>query len=135
MNDRPGNNDPDAVSRYTIPGNVEIFEITGPLFFGAAWKFKEAIKIIEKPPRVLIIRMRQVPMIDATGIHVLREVYKEARNRGTTILLSGVNSNQVMKELTDSQLLFNIGKENVLPGFKEALQRCNCILKETPAKP
>jgi sulfate permease, SulP family len=130
IDDQPGDNDPDAVSKYIIPLNVEIFEITGPLFFGAAWKFKEAIKLIVKPPQVLIIRMRQVPMIDATGIHILREVYKEARTRGTTILLSGVKSEQVMKELTDTRLLFTIGKANILAGFNEALQRCKTILEE-----
>ncbi len=54
-----------------IPPGVEVFEITGPLFFGAAWKFKDAMRLIEKPPKVLIIRMSQVPVIDATGIKVI----------------------------------------------------------------
>ena len=49
----------------SIPSTVEVFEITGPLFFGAAHKFKAAMRFIENPPKILIIRMRQVPFIDA----------------------------------------------------------------------
>ena len=60
--------------KYHIPKNVEVFEITGPLFFGAAYKFKDAMQFIEKTTRVLIIRMRHVPIIDATGIQTLKEV-------------------------------------------------------------
>lgn len=60
--------------KYHIPKNVEVFEITGPLFFGAAYKFKDAMQFIEKTTRVLIIRMRHVPIIDATVIQTLKEV-------------------------------------------------------------
>jgi len=54
-----------------IPKSVDVFEINGPLFFGAAYKFKDAMKVIEYPAKVLIIRMRNVPVIDATGIGVV----------------------------------------------------------------
>ncbi|MGH2649508.1 MAG: SulP family inorganic anion transporter, partial [Ginsengibacter sp.] len=59
------NDEPDkgAISNYKIPKDVEVFEITGPLFFGAAYKFKDSIKFIERTPKVLIIRMRLVPII------------------------------------------------------------------------
>jgi SulP family sulfate permease len=112
---------------------VEVFEITGPLFFGAAYKFKDAIKLIEKTPRVLIIRMRQVPIIDATGIRVLKEVCKETENRGTKIILSGVTSEQVMDELKKSRLVFTIGKANIATSFENALNRANSILDDMKA--
>jgi len=118
------NGDIDFIGNYTIPPQVEVFEISGPLFFGAAYKFKDAMKQIEKPPRVLIIRMRQVPVIDATGIRVLKEVYKESLHRGTKLILSEVRYEQVMKELKDARLLFAIGKANVTDSFEEALKRC-----------
>lgn len=120
--------DPEAISNYTIPAGVEVFEIKGPLFFGAAYKFKEAIRFIEKPPKILIIRMRQVPVIDATGIHVLKEVYKSSKHQGTTIMLSGVKSRQVMQELTNAGLVAAIGQEQVTSSLAEALQRSNTIL-------
>ncbi len=115
--------DQDAVENYTIPAEVEVFEITGPLFFGAAYKFKDAMRFIEKPPKILILRMRLVPMIDATGIRTLEEVYKESKHRGTKLILSGVHSQQVLHELKESRLLFAIGKANITYNFKEAIER------------
>jgi SulP family sulfate permease len=120
--------DKGAIGNYNIPKEAEVFEISGPLFFGAAYKFKEAIKYVERTPRVLIIRMRQVPIIDATGIRTLKEVYKESRRRGTQFILSEVHSEQVMQELKDAQLIFAIGETNVTDSFDEALQRCRQIL-------
>ena len=121
----------DPVSGHKIPKEVEVFEITGPLFFGAAHKFKDAIKYIEKTPKVLIIRMRKVPIIDATGIRTLEEVYKEAKHRGTRLILSEVHSEQVMHELHDARLLFAIGKGNVTNTFDEALERGAALLEES----
>jgi SulP family sulfate permease len=122
--------DKEAIGNFTIPESVEVFEITGPLFFGAAYKFKDAMRFIEKPPKVLIIRMRQVPIIDATGIRTLEEVFKESKHRGTKLILSEVHSKQVMKELQDARLLFAIGKGNVTNTFSKSLERSRMILNE-----
>jgi sulfate permease, SulP family len=122
--------DKEALDHFTIPKNVEVFEITGPLFFGAAHKFKDAIKLIEKPPKVLIIRMRHVPIIDVTGIRTIQEVHKESKRRGTKLILSEVHSEQVMRELKDARLLFAIGRANVTVSFEKAIERSNTILKE-----
>ncbi len=122
--------DKEAIVNYNIPDHIEVFEITGPLFFGAAYKFKDAMKFIEKPPKVLIIRMRLVPIIDATGIKTIREVHREAKHRGTKLILSEIHSQQVMQELKDARLLFAIGKANVTNAFSEAIERGKVILKE-----
>ncbi|MES1219713.1 MAG: sulfate permease [Bacteroidota bacterium] len=122
--------DKNAIENFTIPGNVEVFEITGPLFFGAAYKFKDAMRFIERTPKILIIRMRQVPIIDATGIRTLQEVYKESRQRGTKLILSEVSSEQVMKELQETRLLFLIGKGNVTNSFESALARSYVLLQD-----
>lgn len=120
--------DDESIDNYSIPRDVEVFEITGPLFFGAAYKFKDAIRIMEKPPRVLIIRMRQVPIIDATGIKTLEEVYSESKHRGTKLILSEVHSEQVLSELQSARLLFAIGKANVTSSFELAISRSEAIL-------
>lgn len=116
-------NSEEKIAEYDVPAGCEVFEITGPLFFGAAYKFKDAIKLIEKPPRVLILRMGSVPIIDATGIRTLKEVHKEAKHVGTKLILSEVNSDQVLEELRNARLLFAIGKANVLPTFRDATRR------------
>jgi sulfate permease, SulP family len=131
MDDKENEVDNEAISKYHIPKEAEVFEITGPFFFGAVHKFKDAIKLIEKPPKVLIIRMRQVPIIDATGIKAIEEVFKESKQRGTKVILSEVLSTQVMQEFKNARLLFAIGKANVTVTFEKALKRCNEVLQDT----
>ncbi|MBK8089167.1 MAG: sulfate permease [Chitinophagaceae bacterium] len=130
--DEKETDDSSSVNNFIIPHEAEVFEISGPLFFGAAHKFKDAIKFIEKKPKVLIIRMRKVPIIDATGIRTIEEVFKESKHRGTKLILCEVDSEQVLKELKDARLLFAIGKANVTDSFEKALERCNAILAELP---
>jgi sulfate permease, SulP family len=119
-----------AIDDFLLPKHVEVFEITGPLFFGAAYKFKDAMKFIEKPPRVLIIRMRQVPIIDATGIKTIEEVYKESKHRGTKLILCEVQRGPVMEELKKSRLLFAIGKANVTHTLEDAISRSRQVLND-----
>jgi sulfate permease, SulP family len=107
-----------------------VFEITGPLFFGAAYKFKDAMQFIDKPTRVLIIRMRHVPIIDATGIQTLKEVYAHSKKHHKKIILSEINSSQVMKELKDARLVFAIGKRNVVDTFEDALTRAETLVAD-----
>ena len=120
----------DTATTVAIPKGVEVFEIIGPLFFGAAYKFRDALRLIEKPPKVLIIRMRNVPVIDATGIKTINEVYKETKRRGTKLILSEVNNQPVKDELNNARLLFAIGKANVTETFEDALIRSEKILNE-----
>jgi SulP family sulfate permease len=129
--------DANAVSRYTIPHGVEIFELTGPMFFGAAYKFKDAIRVIEKKPKVLIVRMRHVPVIDATGIHTIKDVLRMCRHDKMQLILSGIQP-PVLEEFRKSRLLFQVGKRYVTPDFETALQRAKEVLgekKHTPSIP
>jgi SulP family sulfate permease len=130
LDDNGVEKDKDAIGKFLIPDNMEVFEITGPLFFGAAYKFKDAMRFIEKPPKVLIIRMRQVPIIDATGIKTIEEVFKESKHRGTKLILSEVHSEQVIAQLKAKRLLFAIGKANVTVSFSAAIERGKQILQD-----
>ncbi|WP_295674575.1 SulP family inorganic anion transporter [uncultured Mucilaginibacter sp.] len=113
-----------------LPEGVDVFEINGPMFFGAAYKFKDTMRVIEYPAPVLIIRMRHVPVIDATGIRVLREVHEEIKKRGSKLILSEVTSEQVMTELRKARLVFHIGKANVTDTLEKAVTRTNEILED-----
>ncbi|HSK12689.1 MAG TPA: sulfate permease [Phnomibacter sp.] len=126
--------DHNATDKFVIPDGVDVFEISGPMFFGAAYKFKDSMRFIEKKPKVLILRMRNVPVIDATGLHTIKDVMKMCRNDKTQLILSGVQP-AVMQELQHARLLFTIGKRFVLPDFEAALKVANEVLKEgtTPA--
>ncbi len=116
--------------KYQLPKEVEVFEITGPLFFGAAYKFRDAMKYIKKHPKVLIIRMRHVPIIDSTGIQVLKEVIGNSVKNRTKIILSELENEQVEKALKESRLMFAVGKANILPTFEKALVRAEKILAD-----
>ena len=106
---------------------MDVFEINGPFFFGAAYKFKDAMRIIQKPARVLILRMKYVPIIDATGIRVLKEVNEEISKQGTKLILAEVTSQQVISELRKTRLMFRIGKANITQSFDSALKRAESI--------
>jgi sulfate permease, SulP family len=120
--------DGESLEHYMIPENVEVFEITGPFFFGAVYKFKDAMRFIESPPKVLIIRMRKVPIIDATGIKTIKEVHRDLKQRGIRLILSEVHSGQVKEQLKEARLLFAIGKANVTETFQGALERSEVIM-------
>jgi len=119
--------DPMAIDKKNVPEGVEVFEINGPFFFGAVEKFKEATEIIEKPPKVRIIRMRNVPAIDSTGLHVLEEVLHDSRKEGTEVIFSGVHAQPLMA-FDNSGLLQKIGEKNIHSNIDEALTRAKEIL-------
>ncbi|MEO7043216.1 MAG: SulP family inorganic anion transporter, partial [Gemmatimonadaceae bacterium] len=90
-----------ALARHDIPDGVEIYEIMGPFFFGAAATFRDTIARVSGKPRVLIIRMRGVLALDSTGMRALRDVASGARKAGTTVILSDVHM-QPLVALTGS---------------------------------
>lgn len=119
--------DPQAIAKREVPEGVEVFEINGPFFFGAAEKFKDALRRVAKPPRVLILRMQHVPAMDATGLRVLEEVCDRARKEGTQIILSGIRR-QPLHALRRSPLLEKIGRQNIFRDIDHALNRAREIL-------
>lgn len=123
-----GETSEDEPLSYSLPEGVDVFEINGPLFFGAAYKFKDTMKMIESPAKILIIRMGNVPVIDATGIRVLKDVNNELQKKGSKLILAEVNSIQVTNELEKARLLFQIGKGNIKTTFEGALKRATDIL-------
>ena len=114
--------DPNAVRRRVVPPGVEVYEITGPFFFGAAETFKERLGRIALRPKVLILRMRHVPAIDSTGLHALRDLVRRSRQSGTLVLLSDVHAQPVVA-LERSGLYDEMGEENVHGNIDDALNR------------
>ncbi|HRP07515.1 MAG TPA: STAS domain-containing protein, partial [Gemmatimonadales bacterium] len=106
--DRPSTDESGAVYRKTLPQGVEVYEINGPFFFGAADAFANAIGTVGKLPRVLIIRLRNVPAMDATGLHALRRVIRRANDQRTQVILSELRA-QPRLALARSGLLRQVG--------------------------
>jgi SulP family sulfate permease len=126
-NGDPYATDPNGVDRRAVPKGVEIFEVNGPFFFGAAETFKDTIGRIAGKPKVLIIRMRNVPAIDSTGMHALKDVVHRTRKDGTLMLLSDVHT-QPLVAIGRSALLDEIGEENLFGNVDDALNRARAHL-------
>jgi len=103
-----------------VPRGVDVYEINGPFFFGAAETFKDTLALVAGKPKVLILRMRRVPAIDATGLHALKDVVHRTRLDGTMVLLCEVQP-QPLQALRRSVLLDEIGDEHVLPTLEAAI--------------
>jgi SulP family sulfate permease len=116
----PSTDESGAIYRRQVPKGVEVYEINGPFFFGAAEKFKDTLFEVSKKPKVLIIRMRNVPAIDSTAMHALRDLVRRTRKDGTLILLSDVAA-QPRAALEGAGLLHEIGEEYLCENIDEAL--------------
>ena len=127
--DRNGDEEGDenSVALRSVPRGVEVYEISGPFFFGAAETFKDTLARIAKKPKVLIIRMRYVLALDSTGMHALKDVVHRSRKDGTVVLLSDVHM-QPLVALTGSPVLDDIGEENLFGNIDDALNRARQIV-------
>ncbi len=103
-----------------IPAGVDVYEIDGPFFFGAAESFKNAVSSVARKPKALVIRLRRVPVIDSTGLATLRDLIHRSRQEGTRVILTEVHSQPVVA-LTNAGLLDELGEENVAGSLEEAL--------------
>ncbi|MGD0189137.1 MAG: SulP family inorganic anion transporter [Rhizomicrobium sp.] len=91
----------DALARTELPPGVEVFRLSGPFFFAAAMEFEDVLSRTGSNPKVLILRMAGVPVIDSTGAAALKRLEKGAASKGTTIILSelGLEPQQVLAGL------------------------------------
>ncbi|MCB2156479.1 sulfate permease [bacterium] len=127
--------DPNALSLRHIPAGAEVFEIQGAFFFGAADRFKETLRTVERPPKVLIVRMRNVFAMDATGLHLLEELLHLCRRDGTTVVLSGVHA-QPLVAMQRKGLWDAIGEENIHGNIDDAIDRaCDLLGEPRPEHP
>lgn len=81
---------PDVIPRASVPGDIEVYQINGPFFFGAAGRLADVLTQMRKAPRVTILQMGRVPLIDASGIHALQTFVDTSNRRGTRVILSGL---------------------------------------------
>ncbi len=105
-----------------LPKDVLLYEINGPLFFGAARQFQETLMKTNIKPIVIIIRMRYVPLIDATGYQSLKEIISSYQSRNIHIILSGVNNNLLI-DFEKNNLFDILSKDLIFNNIKDAIQK------------
>ncbi|MBN1914670.1 MAG: STAS domain-containing protein [Parachlamydiales bacterium] len=101
-----------------IPRDIEVFEVYGPLFFAATESFKTALTRIHRVPKVLILRLRHVLIVDATGIRALEDIYEKTKREGIVLLLSGVKP--TLQEILQ-KANFPLRKDYIFSDFDQAL--------------
>ncbi len=77
--------------REKLPDGVEVFRFTGPIFFGVASEMLEGLRRAGERPRAIVLRMDEVPYIDATGANALATFTRQATHTGTEVWLAGLN--------------------------------------------
>jgi SulP family sulfate permease len=107
--------------RKDMPKGAVMYRIDGPLFFGAVYKFREAMAEIGKPPKVLIIEMQNVPVVDSSGIHTLKEAFKLLKKSGTKFIITGIGEQRLHK-FENGGLLDYVPKENFFKTTQEGIE-------------
>ncbi|MBR0535612.1 MAG: sulfate permease [Clostridia bacterium] len=120
--------DAENINLKKVSEGIAVFEITGPFFFGAATKISDAILLHEKHKKVLILRMRSVPAIDASGLHAFEDIIKNLEKKGITLVISHANE-QPLQVFKKSGLYNKIGAENFCPNIESALSRAEELAK------
>ena len=112
--------DPDALSLRVVPANTFVYEVSGPLFFGAADKI---LKItVSEGQKCLVLRLRSVSAIDATAMHNLEQLHRDCEKKGVQLILSHVNE-QPMNVMKKAGFVDKIGEGNICTHIDEALAR------------
>ena len=104
-----------------IPDDVLVYSMQGPFFFGAADQFQDVLSRVAKTPRVIILRMRDVPYMDATGAQTLGATITSLHKRGARVMLASLQA-QPREVLARSGLLTTLGPGNVSPDTMSALR-------------
>jgi SulP family sulfate permease len=115
-----------------VPPGVVLYRFQGPFFFAAADKLEAALRGSGGKPKVVIFRMRHVPVMDATGLHALEVAVEKMERDKVHVLLTALQP-QPMKVMHAAGLIDRIGLENVCANVDEALARSERVLTEGAA--
>ena len=117
-------NDADSIDLKAVPKNVRVYEISGPLFFGAADKILDIT--FKEYTSCLVLRMRAVSAIDATAMNSLEQLYSKCKSKGIVLVLSHVNE-QPLHAMQKSGFYDKVGAKNFCAHIDDALVRANEI--------
>ena len=105
-----------------LPDNVQVYVVEGPFFFAAVESFEQVLAAGHSAPQVVVIRLRHVPFIDATGLQTLDDVVTELRGRGVKVILAEMNE-RVHRKMRRMGLLSRLGEGNVMGNLAEVVAR------------
>jgi len=115
------NGDIEENRRNQLPEGVEVFQIRGPLFFGAVDQLDNMLDQFPKPPKVFILRMRLVPLVDASGVHALKSLASRCKHIGSVLVISGLQA-QPKRVLQQMDFSAKEGELQFADNFDEAIK-------------
>ena len=125
--------EPEGASQQTVlPPGVAAFQVRGPLFFGVAAQFIDALNLIQPPPKIFILRLGLVPMIDASGAVALEEFVHRCDKQGTKVVLSGARP-ALKKILGEMEMSRRIAGVSFAENFPAALNSARALLPPAAA--
>src|SRR5215813_10513673 len=107
-----------------IPPYATVFRVHGPFLFGTTDKFEEILRGMNSLPPIVILRLRNMTAIDATGLGAIQELSDELHSTGRTLLLCGARE-QPSQLMQQAEFERHVGKENILPSITDAIRRTN----------
>lgn len=122
----------ELIDSIKTPENVSLYEINGPFFFGAADKFMHAIREIGIPTKILIVKMSNVPAMDATGYHALEMLYGICKKHRTQLIILNLQE-QPTTVLSNYGFIDVLGEKNICSNVEEAIERANILLEKPNA--
>lgn len=125
------NSNPAGLPMAPPTNGIIVYSIDGPVFFGAAEKLERTLEHIQRPATTLILRMGNVPFVDATGIFAIEEIITDFKRHGATVLLVEVRSN-VRYKLERSGAIAHVGPDNVIDTLEQALLRAKQLQAVLP---
>jgi SulP family sulfate permease len=117
-------NDPESMGLRKLPKGVQVYEINGPLFFGAANCIADIL--FENTTKCLILRMRSVPALDITALNAMQDLHSRCQGQHVTLILSHVNE-QPMRTLEKAGFVQRVGEENFCACIDDALARAEML--------
>ncbi|MBR1861227.1 MAG: sulfate permease [Lachnospiraceae bacterium] len=117
--------DPDSIEFRKVPQYVRVYEISGPMFFGAADRILDIT--LKEFTKVLVIRMRAVPALDATAMHSLEQLLEKCEKQNVKIVFSHVNE-QPLKTMRKDGFVERVGEENFCAHIDDALKRAEALV-------
>ena len=121
-------NDPDAIELRSVPTQIRVYEISGPMFFGAADRMAEIT--LKDFTKVLVIRMRGVPALDATAMHSLENLQEKCERHGVELVFSHVND-QPYHTMQKDGFVDKVGADHFCAHIDDALAFANKLLEQT----
>ena len=109
-----------------IPADVTILRIHGPFLFGTTEKLADATRNLSEFREIVVLRLRNMTALDATGIHALEQFSERLHKAGKTLLLCGARD-QPSQLLSRSDFLKHLGPENILPNVQAAIDRAESL--------